>query len=235
MRAAFLALMLSTTVSAGQQLKQGAVYILGAPKGESSWLLTANCSDASWLYLATKQERETLVDIPGKVSGGYWLRYDVGVRARVENQTDDCAQVRLIKESSGNEYGWVHKALIRPSLEEQRKQAAIAAAKREQDLKKKQYIASLPKLRGPSDSVIVATSHDCALDYARAVEFGKKNGTGVEFRKKILELITLHCAISLPNGTPVEILSKDAQFVSFAVYSGQYAGTRGFALKENVE
>jgi hypothetical protein len=34
------------------------------------------------------------------------------------------------------------------------KRAASAAVKREQELKEQQYIASLPKLRGPSQSVL---------------------------------------------------------------------------------
>ena len=248
MRLTIFALMLTTmTAAPAQQFKSDTEYVLTMPKGEASWFLAAKCSDARWLYLATAHEREVWGGIPAALKGG-WVAYQSNKRVHVRQQTEECAEVEILGESSqyGWVGGWVDKALVRLNPEDQKKvdaarkqeatkRAATAAAKREQDLKEQQYIASLPKLRGSSESVIVATSQDCAVDYARVVEFGKRNGTGVEYRKRVLELISLQCAISLPSGTPIQVRSRDAQFVSFSVYSGPHAGTRGIALKENVQ
>lgn len=93
------------------------------------------------------------------------------------------------------------------------------------------YVNSLPQLTSPSETVIVATSIDCARDLQNVVGLGKKNGTGVEFRKKMVELMTLGCAASIPKGTPLVYAIKNGQFVTFKAYK---SGKEGVTLLESV-
>ena len=84
---------------------------------------------------------------------------------------------------------------------------------------------------GYCGSVVVATSLDCARDLQGVVAFGRKNGTGVDYRKKMLELFTLGCATTMDSGTPMVDATRYGQFVSFKSYPSNKAGV---ALAENV-
>jgi hypothetical protein len=115
-----------------------------------------------------------------------------------------------------------------------KERAKRLAAERERLAKEKAYIDTLPRLAGAANEILVATSMDCARDYAKTVEFGRKNGTGVEFRKKLAELVALGCAVQMPNRTAIEILARDAEFVEFRAYTGPRKGTYAVALSKDV-
>jgi hypothetical protein len=89
----------------------------------------------------------------------------------------------------------------------------------------------LPKLVSEGSTVVIATSIDCAKDLQNVIGFGRKNGTGVEYRKKMLELVTLGCAMTMDNGTVLLHAAKNGDFVAFTAYK---SGKQGVALKENV-
>jgi hypothetical protein len=116
------------------------------------------------------------------------------------------------------------------------KQMAAARVNEAQaQAKERVYVAGLPKLwSGSSNEVLVATSQDCARDYKAIVEFGRKNGTGIEFRKRIVELVSLGCAVYMPAGTAIVVSRKDADYVRFCAHGGTMKGTCGIALSEHV-
>lgn len=109
---------------------------------------------------------------------------------------------------------------------EEKKRAAEEAQRKELA-----YVNSLPQLTGPGEAVVVATSIDCARDLQNVVNFGKTSGTGVEFRKKMVELVTLGCAASIAKATPLVSATKNGQFVTFKAYK---SGKEGVALLESV-
>jgi len=117
---------------------------------------------------------------------------------------------------------------------EAKKAAKARAEQAERQAKERAYIATLPKLQNGSNEVLVATSEDCARDYRSILDFGRKNGTGVEYRKKILGLISLGCAVAFPPDTAILISHRDKDFVAFCAYDGAKKGTCGVALPEQV-
>lgn len=131
--------------------------------------------------------------------------------------------------------GWVHLNLLKMTAEA-RAAAKKAAAQKEQQAaaaaqKERAYVDSLPKLVSEGSTVVIATSIDCAKDLQNVIGFGRKNGTGVEYRKKMLELVTLGCAMTMDNGTVLLHAAKNGDFVAFTAYK---SGKQGVALKENV-
>ena len=78
---------------------------------------------------------------------------------------------------------------------------------------------------------MVATSMDCARDLQSIIDLGRRNGTGIEFRKKMLELVTLGCGTRMETGTPMVDAKKNGPFVTFKAYK---SGKEGVALSENV-
>ena len=93
---------------------------------------------------------------------------------------------RQVASHPGECIGWVSKELLRPrSIYDQTafaaRERAAAARQREEQTKEQEYVSALPKLMGPPSGVVVATSKDCARDYAKLTEFGRTQGTGVEF------------------------------------------------------
>ncbi|MGD0619902.1 MAG: hypothetical protein ABSB67_19820 [Bryobacteraceae bacterium] len=250
MRTLALALLVGFACSAEQSdLK----YSLRTPKGWDVWGLT-DTSDAARSAYTFAGDGESKDYIQGKIKAGVYTRYKPGdVVVRTGEEDGDVWRVRIIEGTSVGGEGWVHRALLDMTEEskayveklEQRERIADAnrraAAKRSAEDKKRaadearrkelEYIDSLPKLIGPSEDVLVATSFDCAKDLQNTVIFGRKNGTGVEFRKKVLELMTLGCAVTMVSGTPMEHATRDGQFVTFTAYK---SGKRAVALSENV-
>ena len=123
------------------------------------------------------------------------------------------------------------KAATARRLAAERAAAEKRKAGEEANQKELAYRNSLPKLVGQGDTVVVATSIDCAKDLQGVIGYGKRNGTGVEFRKKMLELVTLGCAQAIENGTPLVKALKNGQFVTFTTYQSR---KEGVALVDNV-
>ncbi len=228
-------------------LHPGLEYVLRVPTGYKQWLLSSDSTGSEWCY----QNRGKRSDVEQ-----YCLAekptYTSGTLANVEAFDESAARVVL----KDGHVGWVARELI-DMTEEQRKAydaeqamwqkhaaatramnaqrlAATRETERQQRAKEQAYVASLPKLRGVAGDVLVATSSDCARDYKKIIEFGRKNGTGVEYRKKLLELISLGCAVNIPSGTALKISRQDQDFVEFCAYDGSKAGTCGVALREDV-
>ena len=222
--------------------------MLKVPTGQSYWALEKNPNDARWCYgLLSQRENGSDWD---QCHLNEFPQYRAGSLARVSEIDGGCALVNL-----PNAQGWVVLDLLEmtPAMRSEYEARKAAAAKREagarararkarteaqlkeeqQEEKEASYIRTLPKLWSNSEQVMVATSVDCARDYQKVVQFARVNGTGIEFRKKLLELTSLGCAIWMPSGTAIEVIRKNDSFVEFRAYTGR-KGTYGVALKENV-
>ena len=223
-----IVVLLCITVCAAAQtefeLQANTEYVLRVPAGYDKWPLIADSAGggAQWCYV-NRANRPTVQT----------LCIDKAVSLGATYAPDTLAMVTIVGKSSVNvvlkdgRSGWVARELV-DMTQEQRKSLE------EQQAKEQAYIASLPKLRSGSSEVLVATSTDCARDYKTIVEFGRRNGTGVEYRKKILELISLGCAKNLPSGTAITVSHRDKDFVEFCAYDGPKKGTCGVALAEHV-
>lgn len=209
----------------------GTEYVLKVPSDQKHWILLDDPLQVNTCYLNRATYRlETDFHFSERPP------YETNTVARVvEISSEDKDAVRVVL-ANGNS-GWVPRVLIEMTKAQQRdfdiKQAAIAkevAAQRLLDeqrrlldeqrrLKEQAFIAGLPIL-WPSSSrgdVLVATSLDCEHDREKVMAFGAKNGTGVEFRKKILELITLHCADWMPTGTAIEVIHRQMRIPAKAI------------------
>ena len=227
-------------------------YKLGVPDRWQVWVLSPTADDAVSSY-TFPNDRDGRAYIEEKIRTGRWATYNPGDIAAVEQQHDDACLVTIVEGQNRGSKGWVHKALMEMTpeskvyLNKQRAAAAKAATARrlaaeraaaekrkageEANQKELAYRNSLPKLVGQGDTVVVATSIDCAKDLQGVIGYGKRNGTGVEFRKKMLELVTLGCAQAIENGTPLVKAVKNGQFVTFTAYQ---SSKEGIALVENV-
>jgi hypothetical protein len=233
--------------------KEPVEYRLTAPKGWEIWMLARSADYASIAYTYSHNE-DTRAFVESKIRKGEYAKYVPGDLAMATGEkSENACHVRLLTGESKGREGWVHEALMNLTEEskaylakvEERKRAAEAsrraAARRLAEEKKRAadevkraelaYINSLPRLAGPADDVVVATSMDCAKDLQGVVNFGRKNGTGVEFRKKIVELVTLGCATTMPRGTPIVNAVRNGQFVTFRAYKSSKISV---ALVENV-
>jgi hypothetical protein len=228
-------------------------YKLRTPKNWSEWAITGSASEALRIYGYVVQDsddetflKDYLADKINKEGGFIYQSGDLASRTPGEVEDSDTCHVRIIEGTNKGREGWVHCSLMEMTDEwkehfakqEANKHSAAKKASDEKrrvadEAKRKQqaYIDSLPKLVSPGQDVMVATSLDCAKDLQNVVNFGRKNGTGVEFRKKMLELMALGCTITLPLGTPMESAIKSGQFVTFQAYKLRKTGV---ALAENV-
>jgi hypothetical protein len=222
-------------------------YVLNVPPGYDRWALSGQDGGADWCYASRGR--------PSDIASLCFDKkptYASGTSATVELIGD--ASVKVVLKDGRT--GWVARELIGMTPEQKRAyeteqgarakrvaEAKAQAAKRvaearakeaEKEAKERAFIATLPKLRSGSSEVLVATSGDCARDYKGIIEFGRRNGTGIEYRKKVLELISLGCATNLPSGTAINISRRDRDFVTFCAYDGPKRGTCGVALSEHV-
>lgn len=221
------------------EIVPGTEYVLKVPSDQKHWILLDDPLQVNACYLNRATYR-----LENDFHFSKRPQYEPNTVARVsEISSEDKNAVRVVL-ANGNS-GWVPRVLIGMTKAQQRdfdsKQAAIAkkvAAQRSLDeqrrTKEQAFIAGLPKLWSPSGRVLVATSLDCEHDREKVMEFGAKNGTGVEFRKKVLELITLHCAEEVPSGTAIEVMHRETAFVEFRAYTGASKGMDGFALNSDV-
>ncbi len=199
----------------------GSRHILRVPDGHMAWLLAETPPDAA-SFLSTE------FDVAEKaVNSRKWPTYQTGAEATLLTVRGDYAEVRLESGENRNETGWVVKNLVELSPGEKKRLANEAAKSR----RKQEMSAKLPKLTG-SPQVVVATSLDCARDLRKAVEFGKSNGTGVEFRKKMLELARVGCTTSIPSGTSIIVTNSATGLISFKIFDSTRTGV---ALAENVD
>jgi hypothetical protein len=214
---------------------------LKVPSDQKHWILLDDPLQVNTCYLNRATYR-----LENDFHFGKRPQYEPNSVARVieiSSEDEDAVRVAL---ANGNS-GWIPRVLIGMTKSQQRdfdsKKAAIAkeaAAQRSLDeqrrTKEQAFIAGLPILWSPSGrgDVLVATSLDYEHDREKVMEFGVKNGTGVEFRKKVLELITLHCAGWVPSGTAIEVMHRETAFVEFRAYTGASKGMHGFALNSDV-
>jgi hypothetical protein len=138
-----------------------------------------------------------------------------------------------IPEATARE-AWEQEAMEARKAIFAKEQAAREAKAAESRAKENAYIRSLPKLWNNGARVFVATSMDCARDYQQVLRFGRANGTGVAYRKKILELVTLNCIVDVSSGTAIEVLKDGSELVDARLYTGPRKGTHAVVLKENV-
>jgi hypothetical protein len=137
-------------------------------------------------------------------------------------ETVDADAVLVTVEGRGT--GWVMRQVLdltpgdRAIVLKKRAQEKAAADKKRAE--EKAYVATLPKLRNGGGPIFVATSFDCARDFRKVIEFGRKNGTGVEYRKKMVELVTLGCTTKIDAGTAINVISQKDGFVQFRAYNG---------------
>jgi hypothetical protein len=229
------------------ELEADTAYVLKVPSGYESWVLFRDAPGSEWCYYS----REKRNDVEKLCFDG-GPTYSPNAMATVELVNPSSVKVTL----KDGRTGWIARELVDMTTEQrkeyqaqqdarakriaqakalQAKRAADARARESgQQAKERAYIAALPKLYSGSDEVLVATSPDCARDLKNIIEFGRRNGTGIEFRKKILELVTLGCAINIPSGTAITVSHRDREFVTFCAYDGPKKGTCGIALSEHV-
>jgi hypothetical protein len=227
-------------------------YKLRTPVNWPVWVLSPSSVSAVSSYTFAN-DRDERAYIEEKVRNGQYVTYRPGDMAVSHEQQNETCFITIVEGENRGSEGWVHTALMEMTPEskaylekkraeeeraeaDRRAAAERAAAKKKraaEDDKRKElaYRNSLPKLVSQGETVIIATSMDCAKDLQSVVGFGKKNGTGVEFRKKMLELVTLGCAQAMENGTPLVKAAKNGQFVTFTTYG---SGKNGVALDENV-
>jgi len=217
--------------------------------GTKWWVLTETASEAEWIYYATQADRERVTKFSEKVNSEKWPKYMAGQMATVEGQTRGSYLVSL----DDGRRGYVVDRLVGPTEEQfklaqkqeverkrveaakeaERKKAEAAVQARQEQARRKEaaYIASLPKLIGAGDKVMVATSADCAKDLQSIQDFGRSNGTGVAYRKKLIELTTLGCGVLWDRGTPLLVETRSSSAVRVRSYPGRELG---FVLPENV-
>jgi hypothetical protein len=228
-------------------------YRVRVPENWHIWVL-ANAEYDAFSYYLFAGDNDGRAFVQEKIAKGELVCYESGDMAVADGPESDRARhVRLVSGPGKGGEGWIDNALMdltpesRAYLEQQRaaaekaagakrraaQAAAVARRKAADEAERKElaYRNSLPKLVSQGDSVVVATSMDCAKDLQNAVAFGRKNGTGVEFRKKMLELVTLGCATAMDKGTPIVNATRNGQFVLFTAYP---SGKAGVALMENV-
>jgi len=235
-----------------QTLEIGTEYVLRVPNGYDKWPLIAGSASSEWCYLSrgNRDDVQSLCLNAGAT-------YTPNTPATVELLSTVLERVSSVKVVLGDgRSGWVARELVDMTQEQrkeyeadqlarakrlanakalQAKQATLARAKdAAKQAKEQAFVATLPKLQGGSNEVLVATSTDCARDYKSVVDLGRRNGTGVEYRKKILELISLGCAVDLPTGTAIIVSHRDQELVNFCAYNGPKKGTCGVALIESV-
>lgn len=212
-------------------------YVLKVPVGHEHWVVSKESSDAAWCYGARDNRR----DLESLCGFKTQPRYVEGSPVTVERLTDCCVRVAL----EGGSIGWVARELVELTPEQRKayeaRQAALAkeraerlAQERARQKKEQAYTSTLPKLSNSSGEVLVATSRDCARDYEKIIQLGRRNGTGVEFRKRLLELMAVGCAVEMPSGTAIEVIDRRDGFVEFRAYDGPKKGTHGFALSAHV-
>jgi hypothetical protein len=228
------------------ELQADTEYVLKVPAGYDKWSLVGE-DWAYWCYI-----RDNKTDVKTNCFRSGWPTYMPNTMATIELVGPATVKVVL----KDGRRGWLARDLVDMTPEQWKeyraeeaaraKRAAQAKALREKEVaavrmkeaerqaKEKAYLATLPKLHGPAAEVLVATSLDCARDHKNILEFGRRNGTGVEFRKKILELISLGCAVKLPSGTPMLVSKRDRDFVTFCAYNPSAQGACGVALVEYV-
>jgi hypothetical protein len=222
-------------------------YRLSAPKNWRMWMLSSSAIEAISNYrFANDSEGRSFIE--ARISKGQYAIYKPGDEAIfIEEESDgDAWRIKVVNGESRGEEGWIHYRLGEMTEESKKQLAQMKerkriAAKKAADEKKRAaeeaqrkelaYVNALPQLTGPGEAVVVATSIDCARDLQNIVNFGKKSGTGVEFRKKMVELVTLGCVASIPKGTPLVSATKSGQFVTFKAYK---SGKEGVALLESV-
>jgi hypothetical protein len=221
-------------------------YRLSAPKNWQVWILSGSSIEAISNYnFANDRDGRRIIE--EKIKTGKYITYTPGDRAIFVDEDDngDAWRVKVVDGESRGREGWIHYRLgemteesraqlarleERKRIAEVKKRTAAKKAAEEAQRKELAYVNSLPQLTGPSETVIVATSIDCARDLQNVVGLGKKNGTGVEFRKKMVELMTLGCAASIPKDTPLVYAIKNGQFVTFKAYKSGKEGVG--ALRE---
>ncbi len=229
-------------------------YILGHPKNWQVWMLTSTDIEAAsnYKYANDKQFKSLLEERSKKLS---YVKYQEGSLATfIEEASSGACHIKIINDQGKELDGWVHCDLLEMSAEskadlarqEQKQQIAnrakVLATKKlteekrraDEETKRRElaFINSLPKLvSSGGNTVFVATSLDCANDLRKIVDYGRRSGTGVEFRKKMVELMTLGCAESIDNGTPILKATRSGQFITFTAYK---SGKTGVALPENV-
>lgn len=180
-------------------------YRLSAPKGWDVWMLTDAANEALSAYTYSS-DKGIMPDIEKMIKTRAYMNYRPGDLAIFtgEEERETC-RVKIIDGENRGREGWIHCSLMRMTAESKaylaKREATKRAVAEEVQRKGQAYIDSLPKLTGQGQDVMVATSLDCARDLQNVINFGRKNGTGVEFRKKMLELVTLGCAATMANGT----------------------------------
>jgi hypothetical protein len=222
------------------KIHSGGDYLVEVPKGCSFWVLAPKAQDASWYYLSRDKCDESGKAI-SSASVAELPHYRSRMRVTAGDTTECCAFVANSEIS-----GWIAKPLLTLTPEQQRIVDAARdkarklekerqAKDQERQAKERAYVASLPKLWNNGADVLVATSMDCAKDYQGIVRFGREKGTGVAFRKRIAELVSLGCAILVPSHTAILIRTRTSEFVSFTAYDGPFKGRSAIALKEHVK
>ena len=227
-------------------------YRLLAPEKWSVWVLSPSVREAisNYTFPNDKDGRSFIED---KIRKGEYATYKPGDQATFIEAEDEAWHVKVVDGESRGRDGWVHHKLLELTNEskavlakfkeatriaENKKRAAGKKAAEEQKRAAEEvqrnelaYINSLPKLTGRGESVMVATSMDCARDLQSIIDFGRRNGTGIAFRKKMLELVTVGCGTAMEAGTPMANAKKNGPFVIFEAYK---SGKEGVALSENV-
>jgi len=220
-------------------------YRLLAPEKWNVWVLSPSVREAvsNCTYPNDKDGRSFIED---KIKKGEYFTYKPGDRAIFVEGQGDAWRVKVIDGESRGREGWVCYVLMEVTEEseaalarfqeaariaEGKKLAARKKTAEEAQRKELAYINSLPRLTGQGESVMVATSMDCARDLQSIIDLGRRNGTGIEFRKKMLELVTLGCGTRMEMGTPMVDAKKNGPFVTFKAYK---SGKEGVALSENV-
>ena len=220
-------------------------YKMAAPEGWAVWVLSASEAEAISNF-TFPNDRDARPFIEGKIRKGEYVTYKPGDQAIVIERRGKACHVKFVDGDSEGRSGWVHSDLMEVTEESAAvvarfKEAARKAADQKRAADKKAvderlrkelaYIRSLPKLVGQGESVMVATSVDCARDLQGIIDFGRRSGTGIDFRKKMLELVTLGCGTAMEAGTPMVNAKKNGPFVTFKAYG---SGKEGVALAENV-
>lgn len=209
---------------------QSGEVVLKIPQNWDSWILTDTVFNAQWMF-QNRESAEAETEMKENIPKGFWQAYSKGTTATIVDRSSDCLKVRIRLAKGRTAAGWVVADLAETSPAEKARRLRAQQLAETRKLQEAQYVSSLPKLIGPGPKVVVATSLDCAKDLLRTVEFGRGKGTGVEFRKRMIELVSVGCAVTMDTGTPLVEATKDGQFVRGRAYGSD---VNVVALTENV-
>jgi len=226
------------TAEDGLQIQAQHRYQIKAAYPQPDWMLSASEKEAVWCFYSRGFDKD--VKSVCKKPGNTVVAGTVGTVQEIQEETV------LIRLEDGRS-GYIFSELLGRTPEELRRIEAEKIAQQKRNAQRRAaeeatrtknlateaaYVASLPKLRsGAASTLLVATSADCARDYRSIIEFGRRSGTGVEFRKKLLELVSLGCAFSVPAGTPVTVSNRTQGTSSICSYPERKCG---LALTEHL-